>query len=486
MRRSEAEYRELARRAGEALLKLPGVHSVGIGGRERAGTPTGEVVIKVMVERKLPRSELQAGALVPDEFEGIPTDVVECPAMEEDVAPVPGRAPAANDTDRWVKGDRERRRPLIGGSLLQAESIAEAGTLGFLMRVTGDPKRIMGVTNKHVLYGDAGAVVLGRKVGQPDPEDSCTACCRNKIGTCIAAHYDSDVDAALIRLDEDLEWVAEIYEIGFITGPYNLTVADATPLTYQIRKRGRTTLLTGGTLQAINVSGSTIGRSFSNGILVKPNPNPAVTGPITFRDHGDSGAAYVNDRGQIVGIHFMGGSGPHEGWGVGFPIAALIGKFQSADAIALEVATATALGQTQTVPRAATGTTPADVVLPVAARRLQADLDRTSQGRELITVWLRHSSELNRLVNTERRVAAMWRHVNGPEVFRQVITAADNPIRPLPREIAGRPADVAMVEFLREVERYASPELQRDLARQRPLLASLPGRSYDEIVRDLH
>jgi len=34
--------------------ELPGVTAVGLGGRERAGEPTGEIVLKVFVERGVP------------------------------------------------------------------------------------------------------------------------------------------------------------------------------------------------------------------------------------------------------------------------------------------------------------------------------------------------------------------------------------------------------------------------------------------------
>ncbi|HEX9893178.1 MAG TPA: hypothetical protein VGA78_04610 [Gemmatimonadales bacterium] len=488
MKRSEEEYRALAKRAAEQLLKLPGVHSVGIGGRVRHGQPTGELVVKVFVTRKMSPDELPPNARVPPDIEGLPTDVEECPPFENKAGLVPAKRPFPDTTQAYLGGDKDRVRPVKGGTELQAKDGGSAGTLGFMARVPADPKRIMAVTNHHVLF-DEGPATLGRLVGQAEPTNSSTKCCKGLIGNCLASHYDADVDAALVQLDAELEWVAEIKEIGFIRGRFDLTTAEAQTQVYQIRMRGRTLGLVGGTLRSINTSGTAGTRSYTNGIVIKPNPDATLTGKLYFGDFGDSGAALVNDQNDVVGLYTSGPiSGAEEGFGKGFPIKDLIDKFKNADSITIEVASATRLGQVQTVPRAAAANAAPDAGLEVspAIRRLQTDLDRTPQGRDLIAVWLHHSEELNRLVNTERRVAAAWRRANGPEVFRRVIAAAEEPINPLPSDIGGRPAAAVLDEFLREVERYATPALRRDLQRHRPLLASLPGRTYDEVMHDLH
>ena len=66
-----------------------------------------------------------------------------------------------------------------------------------------------------------------------------------------------------------------------------------------------------------------------------------------------------------------------------------------------------------------------------------------------------------------------------------VINLVDAPELPMPREIRGVPAEHVLDEFLREVEKYASPELRQDLRRHRPLLTNLPGRSYDDLMKQL-
>lgn len=486
MRRpTEEEYRALAQRAAAALLRLPGVHSVGIGGRMRAGQPTGELVIKVLVARKRPRGEVDPAGLIPGEFEGVPTDVEECPPFAPRA--VPGKPAFTDLSQAYLQGDRDRERPVRGGTHLECKHASSAGTLGFLARVPADPKRIMAVTNHHVLF-DAVAPTLGAPVGQPEPNDSCTKCCRGLIGTCVASHYDNDVDAALIQLDPELEWLAEIKEVGFVRGGHDLTTTEAQTQLYPIRMRGRTLGLVGGTLVSINTTGTMGGRNYTNGIVIKPNPDASVTSPVFFGDFGDSGSALVNDNNEVVGLYTGGPvAGAQAGFGMGFPIKDLIDKFKTADSITIEVAKATAMGQTQVVPKAAiAGPVGAGDQLPASVRRLQADLDRSERGRDLIAVWLRHSQELNRLVNGHRRVAAAWRRADGPSLFRLVVSAADDPSRPLPRELNGVGADQALDAFLAELDRHASPGLRADLARHRPLLHTLPGRSYEDIVRDLH
>jgi hypothetical protein len=138
------------------------------------------------------------------------------------------------------------------------------------------------------------------------------------------------------------------------------------------------------------------------------------------------------------------------------------------------------------VPAAAADDAESGLEIPPALRRLQRDLDRTDEGRELISIWLEHSRELNHLVHHEPRVAATWRRADGPGLFRLVLNLVDAPDHHVPREIRGVPAEHVLDEFLREVERYASPELRQDLRRHRPLLTNLPGRSYDDLMNQLH
>lgn len=61
----------------DRLLALPRVVGTAVGLRQRQGQYTDQVVLVVMVERKLPLSEIAPGEAVPAELEGVPVDVLE-------------------------------------------------------------------------------------------------------------------------------------------------------------------------------------------------------------------------------------------------------------------------------------------------------------------------------------------------------------------------------------------------------------------------
>ncbi len=61
----------------EALLNKANVMGVGVGLRMRAGELTDDVVLVVMVTRKVPRAQLAHEDFVPSEIEGVPVDIQE-------------------------------------------------------------------------------------------------------------------------------------------------------------------------------------------------------------------------------------------------------------------------------------------------------------------------------------------------------------------------------------------------------------------------
>jgi len=61
----------------EDLLNKANVEGVGVGLRMRAGKLTDEVVLVVMVTRKVPRAQLAPEDFVPPEIEGVAVDIQE-------------------------------------------------------------------------------------------------------------------------------------------------------------------------------------------------------------------------------------------------------------------------------------------------------------------------------------------------------------------------------------------------------------------------
>ncbi len=65
------------------LLRLPNVVGVGLGFKEKGKQPTAEACIVVMVRKKVPRHQLAAADTIPDEVDGVATDVVEVGEVEK-------------------------------------------------------------------------------------------------------------------------------------------------------------------------------------------------------------------------------------------------------------------------------------------------------------------------------------------------------------------------------------------------------------------
>lgn len=63
-------------------MRYPNVVGVADGVGMRAGKPTGEDCIVVYVERKVPKSKLEKGEVLPRRIEGVLVDVVEVGRVE--------------------------------------------------------------------------------------------------------------------------------------------------------------------------------------------------------------------------------------------------------------------------------------------------------------------------------------------------------------------------------------------------------------------
>ncbi|HEY6798911.1 MAG TPA: hypothetical protein VI248_29880 [Kineosporiaceae bacterium] len=546
--RTEEELFAAKDRAVGRLLALPGVTAVGLGGREVGGAPTGELVLRVYVERKLPLDALPAEHLVPAEIEGLATDVAEMGRHTFAAGPpVPGRV-ADVPADF---ADDETRRPLVGGSRLMAEN--RIGTLGCLLEHQTDPAKVYALTNWHVAVGfdsrDINAPFDAIRAGQPKLA-SCTRCCSRLIGTVAEGEFDEirGTDFAVIQLDVGMDWTADIFEIGAVAGTHTLTTGKIAGHDYQVRKRGHRTRLTGGTVDALGVSLPLLGFTVQNSILVKANPDPTSppTQPIVFVLPGDSGSALVNDANEVVGLVFSQMGPGFEGrttppgtqplsFGGAVPIDRILTRLTELPKhLPLKVATAASAGIKRTVPghamvavpeevTAALGVTagamagtsaagstvgsgagsavgsaaaperfaagapwlPAPLPDPGFARAVQSDLDRSRSGRALIDAWLEHQDELLDLVNGNRRVAAVWHRSGGSALFQLFIRMPERPDVTVPRTVHGRPLSDCLDRIQSAFGRYGSSRLRSDLERIREQLPDLAGLSYPQFIAAL-
>lgn len=479
----DKEILQIKKRAEDVLLKIPGVHSVGIGAKETGGKPTGEICIKVYVVRKKPEEEIRVEERIPREIDGIITDVNE--------APIPTILQTAGARPPFLE-DEGRYRPLRGGIQIGRSGMG-FGTLGCFFTVQDNPNLILGVTNHHVVNPRCSDNAVDETVGQPEDTDSCFGCCSSVIGRVLRNVCDNDLDIALIQISSGQEWLAEVQQMGFITGGGFVTAADAATLTYQVRKRGRTTGLTGGVVEAVELSGvinnhdGTLFRNYDHVMRIRPNPDGAGAG-TAFSAPGDSGSAIVNESGQIVGIHFGGGAGA----GLSIPLDLIVAKFDAmagADRLQLRVATATTNNDVRVVPivRAEPDLERVETPLPVngIGQELEKDLSRTPTGQWVLETYLRHAREVRELINGNRRVATVWHRSGAAELLQSLVNVVRRPEERVPDRIQGRSIPEILVDMKNILTKFGSLKLMQDLDFAQHWLPSVAGMNYAEILESI-
>jgi hypothetical protein len=523
MKTDDETLLEIKARAAAEFMTWPGVTAVGIGGRERGGRPTGEVVLKVFVVRKRPLSDLAPDRVLPAEFEGVGIDVSELAPSQPDTDPggdpdAPPDGPVGSPRVPRGNGDDDKYRPLVGGIQVQtAHSGAGTGTLGLILVHKTDATQVFALTNFHVVdSGSESAEADVTRVGQPTNFASSTKCCSRLFGTFVAGDRDTVRDAAAVQLDPGMQWMAEIVDVGAVSGTHTITVAEAATLTYSVQKRGAKTRLTGGVVEAINATHTTDGITRHNVTVVRPKYNLAVPDDeITyFADHGDSGSAVLNDDNEVVGLHYGGSLDEELGVrkGLELPIDVVLGLFETEDELPVAVATADDVGIVHTVPGAAALRVPEElipalsttepslrVLAPAGAHVLpgvpgpgeemlaavRARLATSAAGRDILALWPRHQRELVRLVDEHRRVAIVWHRCGGPALVQTLIRMAGRHDLALPATINGRPLADCLNRIHDAFAVPASPELRAALRTARDALPDLAGLTYPGIMAAL-
>ncbi|MGP3690082.1 hypothetical protein ACTVZO_36210 [Streptomyces sp. IBSNAI002] len=511
--RREAEYTAVKDRALDRLFGLPGVVAVGVGGRERAGRATGERTIRVFVTRKRSPGELPQDRLVPAEFEGVGTDVVDLGARAPDPPPGPcgRRGPTGSPPGSQSRLDERKWSRLIGGAMVSSAVDPKApGTIGGFLEHTGDPGKVYLLSNQHVL-GEAPPLDhpvradTGTRVYHPLRQDFPLErlFSSNVVGNYETGDRDTTVDVAVARLDPGVKWYADILDIGPVTGTYTLKPEEVDTHCFEVRKRGVATGYTGGTVQAVNAAYDVDGIRYSNLMIVKPHPNPGLPTTVVnhFSDHGDSGALVVDRFNRAVGL-VLAGFGPDEpaemrGWGKVLPIDVVLHYFVHTKQMPVRLATATrariqrVVGQPPPTPPPAPGPAPltAPPLTGSATAVLRADLGRTVPGRRLLRLWQEHGEELAGLTGRHPELADLWRaDAAGPGLaglVRDLIATVRHDARQMPSAVGPVPLGEYVDRIHHAYARLAGPELRSALARSRSALPDLAGLTYAQMVAAL-
>jgi len=309
-----------ARQDRRKLLKKQNVIGVGYGNKNTGGVDTDEPCISVLVEKKLPKSELRKSALIPDEIDGVKTDVIETGKINA----LPLRLSTSG------VGLRESRvRPALGGVSIGHQSIT-AGTFGCMV-TDGTDNFIL--SNNHVLAhtnagkkGDIilqpgphdGGVALANKIatlehfepirfdkGKPE-EDGFLALIKNFLCALFGIFCEEEEDlspnlfdgalAAPVVPVDGIDVSPEILEVGIPTG-----WAHGEQIGLQVKKSGRTTGLTTGKVIQTNVD-ILVDYGIGKGAVLFENQIISDG----YCQGGDSGSVVLNDNNEVVGLLFAG------------------------------------------------------------------------------------------------------------------------------------------------------------------------------------
>ena len=285
-----------------------GVQGLGLGEKVTDGRKLDRLSLRVYVERKRPLAELEhpVPAVVELETGPVPTDVVEIGtlAMEQLTA---------------------RARPIAPGCGVSHLNVG-AGTLGCLVRKSGDPSRRFILSNAHVL-ADSGLGQAGNPILQPAIKDGGRAGddMIARLSEFVPYDYSQDgfsnlVDAAIAEITLDVAQVSPLIQ-SINIGPKG--VLSGLRRGMRVQKVGRTTGHTWGTI---------LDTDFQAIVEHKDPAMPGRKAKVLFgdqvlcsryTDEGDSGALVLSSGGFAVGLHFAGSASASVFNRIGHVLAAL-------------------------------------------------------------------------------------------------------------------------------------------------------------------
>lgn len=262
----------------DSVMNLPNVVGAGIGYKVRGGQVSGEQSIVVLVTNKVSKAYLPQTCIIPPQLDNMITDVKEIGEIR-------------------LLANTGKMRPARPGISIGHNKIT-AGTFGAVVydQATGIP---LILSNNHVLanatFGNDGKCAIGDAIYQPGSYDGGTS--SDTLATLyrfVPYASTNTVDCALAKpLSDDLI-SDDIIEIGKVAGTTEAT------LDLPIRKSGRTTGLTSGTIDVLH---STVRVNVGNGRVITFK-DQIVTGNMS--QGGDSGSLAVDENNNAVGLLFAG------------------------------------------------------------------------------------------------------------------------------------------------------------------------------------
>ncbi len=266
------ELCELKEQYADEWLKYDNVYGIGVGYKIRDGKETDEIGIIVYTTKKKPKNQIVPQQVLPAFIGEVPIDVVEAPIPEPQMA-----------NAQKSKEDYNMYNPMVGGIQLCHCSKQEGsflylslGTLGMFVKSKDDPDGTYILTNWHVLEK------LDIDIFHPTYAGDHSDMVRVAVST--KGDYFECADAGIAKVVAPPNQIRtnEIIEIGEIRG-----IASERPALGQlVKKRGRTTRLTYGKVNDIDMTVSNGTNIFRHQVRVVGynNADTAVS------DGGDSGS----------------------------------------------------------------------------------------------------------------------------------------------------------------------------------------------------
>ncbi|TVZ40262.1 hypothetical protein P886_4689 [Alteromonadaceae bacterium 2753L.S.0a.02] len=471
----QKQLAELHARAETELTKIPGVVGVGFGLKEVKGKTTETRAFRVYVKEKKALADVPDTERIPEEFEGIPIDVL----VVRDISPLHCE-------------DTRQHHPLIGGITVTNFKSASpgVGTLGFFATLNGvsGPKNVVLVSNNHVLGSNGGGnsdtIYQPKMVEQSgnvllvdSPESRRAIAVINDIGQKSNYNFaypseaaqDYYLDCAMAKLNISISsWcnsncgVSYKNEIRGLNIGGNSKIEDVDRITqanlnapgdYVVYKVGRTTSKTVGKvtdIAAVSASGVRI-------IEIEATQNDC-NGIDQFAAEGDSGSAVISASNKLVGLLFAKGSGADSDKGYACHIHPVLARLGITPISTANPPVGPA-GQTRSDRRGIIeGREVEDMTLDLKDRFVA-----TERGKMLFDTFMAHREEIVGLVNYHRPVTVAWHRTQGPAFLAHIVENARNPAHRIPFEIEGVPRRELITRMADVLSASGEEALKEDL-----------------------
>ncbi|MGL5244124.1 MAG: trypsin-like peptidase domain-containing protein [Sarcina sp.] len=289
------------------FISKENVTGIAYGHKYIKGLDTKTPCLIVYVKKKLPKNKLTKHNLIPSNFLGITTDVVENVKFKISTSTPP------KTKQGFYPRLLFRKRPLTGGYSIGNIKSKSSGTLGGIVFDNRDETPYI-LSNNHVL-SDESRFPLGSYILQPSAGilgaftfNSVARLSKvvnlNYIGdnalkkisskNPVQKKYSNIMDVALAEVKPKVSYSKEVFRVGAINGTSSVKVGD------RIQKVGAFSGYTRGTVLSLHFT-VVMDMRYGNSIFINQINTTSMS------EEGDSGSLVLNENNKVIGL-LIGGS----------------------------------------------------------------------------------------------------------------------------------------------------------------------------------